>query len=194
MLVNGLINGILVPVEVADEELVNNGYHKVEEFSSEENGARAIKEVFLEKLINKMDITDIQSERLMDSSGWNDYYNGLLMLDDEEFADRVLSGDLLNEMTTTATELIPAEKYFEVEVELSRMVRQCQTITVAIKAEDEADARSIMYNLDYSDFEDYTNEYDWEEYGAEYDDHEIDDWYVNGETDIVETGYPVINE
>lgn len=189
MTINLTICGATVPVEISEEELNKNGYFKgmpndkLEEAGLE--GKRQLADAFFCALSERMDITERQGELLSDTREWWDYYRGEVTTveDVEDFAERVLSGDLLKEMTAKAEELAPKENYYEFEVELSRTIKQKQTVTVTIKAEDEEDARNKMYDLDMSTLYDYdvVNSRDWED--TDEDDEEIEDWSLNGESD-----------
>lgn len=192
MTINLTICGATVPVEISEEELNKNGYFKNSPMNNLEDawadGKRQLADAFFCKLVERMDITERQSELLSDTREWWDYYRGEVTTieDEEDFAERVLSGDLLKEMTAKAEELAPKEAYYEFEVELSRTIKQKQTVTITIKAEDEEDARSKMCDLDMSTLYDHdvVNSYDWEDddWGYE-DDEEIEDWSFNGESD-----------
>lgn len=193
MKVNVTICGTEVPVEVTEEELSKAGYMKCDADKIAEyrvDGVRAMKCHFFDYLVQRMDITSDQSERLIDSSDWDDYFNEVLGMDDVVFVEKVMSGQLLQEMNEKAAELCPEEKYFEVELELFRKVIQTQTPTVVIKVKDEADLRSKLYKVNYCDLEDAIDDYDWEYY-ENYEDPEIEDWYIVGETDE-NTGYPIL--
>lgn len=194
MLLNGIINGVSVPVEVSEDELSRNGYHSMtseavaEMYRSE--GTDNVKIKFLEYLVRQMDITSEQGEWLADSCAWEEFMHGLLYVEDEDFVTQVMSGKMLKDMNEYAESILPTEKLFEVSLDLSRIIHQRQTITVVIAAEDECDARSKLYDLTYNDIEGYTDEDMWDDYTDD-DDGEICDWCINGETDN-EDDFPIV--
>ena len=194
MLVNGLVNGVLVPVEVAEDELSSIGTKivedSIEQFRAE--GTMNLKEAFLEYLVKRMDITDVQSERLIDSCEWEEFTHVLLNFEDREFVIQVMNGTMLAKMNEKARELFANDKLFEVEVDLTRKIQQVQTITIVVQAEDEEEARSKLYNMSIYDIRDCIDDDDWEDDGwNSYDDVEIDDWSIAGDADP-DDGYPVI--
>lgn len=203
MTINLTICGATVPVEISEEELNKNGYFKNSPMTNLEDawaeGRRQLADAFFRELAERMDITERQGELLAGSREWDEYRGEVTTIDDEDnteddFVERVLSGDLLKEMTAKAEELAPKENYYEFEVELSRTIKQKQTVIITIKAEDEEDARSKMYDLDMSTLYNHgvVNSYDWEDDDWSYDnEEEIEDWAFNGESD--EDGEHVID-
>ena len=71
MLINGIINGVSVPVEVTEEELNSHGYRNtIDEEAADYlrfEGAEIVKTTFLDYLVRLLDVTEEQSEYLPSS-------------------------------------------------------------------------------------------------------------------------------
>ena len=84
-----MINGVVVPVEVSEEELRKVSVmpdEMADQYRAE--GNRGLKEVFIEYLVSKMDVTDEQYEDLEDSCEWEEFINTFLNLEDKDIKNK----------------------------------------------------------------------------------------------------------
>lgn len=185
------INGVQIPVEVSDEELMkalegcdtsavaearqdghNEGY-----LEGMADGSREVKNWIIEEMI---DFLDDDLVVLHDSDEYFDFVNHIIEDNDAQtFADCVVNGTLKRTIEEWLKEQQNKERYYEFEVDLKRTIEQTTTVTIAIKAKSEEEARDYLdYDLDREELADLVDSDDWE-----LDDEEVvvDDYYLDRE-------------
>lgn len=197
------INGVMIPVEVSDEELMkalegcdtsavaearqdghNEGY-----LEGMNDGSKEVKSWIIEEMIDYLDDDGVV---LHDSDEYFDFVNHIIEDNDAQtFADCVVNGTLKKTIEEWLKEQ-NKERYYEFDVELYKTVYKKATVTVTVKAPTEDDARDyIACDVDRDDLADLVDDDDWE-----LDDEEItvEDYYLNRELTNKYDGENLINE
>lgn len=184
------INGVQIPVEVSDEELMKalegcdtsavaearQDGHQCGYLEGMADGAREVKNWIIEEMIAYLDDEGIVQN---DSDEYFAFVNHIIEDNDaQEFAEGVVKGNLKETILEWLKEQ-NKERYYEFEVDLKRTIEQTATVTIAIKAKSEEEARDYLdYDLDREKLADLVDSDDWE-----LDDEEVvvDDYYLDRE-------------
>lgn len=180
------INGVQIPVEVSDEELMkaldgcdtsavaearqdghNEGY-----LEGMADGSREVKNWIIEEMISYLDDDGVVQN---DSDEYFSFVNHIIEDNDEqEFAEGVVNGNLKKTIEEWLKEQ-NKERYYEFEVDLKKTIEQTATVTIAIKAKSEEEARDYLdCDLDREELADLVDSDDWELYDEEV---VVDDYY-----------------
>lgn len=173
------INGVQIPVEVSDEELMkaldgcdtsavaearqdghNEGY-----LEGMNDGSSEVKNWIIEEMISYLDDDGVINH---DSDEYFDFVNHIIEDNDAQtFAECVVNGNLKKTIEEWLKEQ-NKERYYEFEVDLKKTIKQTATVTIAIKAKSEEEARDYLYDdLDRGELADLVDSDDWELYDDE---------------------------
>lgn len=175
MLFNTSINGITLPVEIAEEELTSKGYALAKDNACKDT---ALRESFIAWIIdNYVGFEKEETEEaLIDSEKFGVIKGNALDIDDDSFVYHVLSGNLKDSIQELVNEMESEEKIYEVTYDLSRRVTLKQTVTFTIRAKDGDDLCDKVDDLCYDDIEQFVDEDGWEEDYWKSDEPELEAW------------------
>lgn len=180
------INGVQIPVEVSDEELMkaldgcdtsavaearrdghNEGY-----LEGMADGSREVENWIIEEMISYLDDDGVVQN---DSDEYFSFVNHIIEDNDAQtFAECVVNGTLKKTIEEWLKEQ-NKERYYEFEVDLKKTIEQTATVAIAIKAKSEEEARDYLdCDLDREELADLVDSDDWELYDEEVI---VDDYY-----------------
>lgn len=183
------INGVQIPVEVSDEELMRvlegcdtsavtearRDGHRCGYLEGMADGLREVMNWIIEEMISSLDDDGVVQN---DSDEYFDFVNHIIEDNDAQtFAECVVKGNLKETILEWLKEQSNKERFYEFEVTLQRKIEQTATVHIAIKANSEEEATDYLdCELDREELADLVDSDDWELYDEEV---VIDDYYLD---------------